>query len=105
MAGGCALTEPYESCGFPPEQGNLCILSSADSEEVAVKKSASNCVIEQPQCPENFCVSFRGSAGFCSETCEDDLDCPEGGSCKEFAFGCEEDGSCRKLCVKKSLLD
>lgn len=105
LLGGCDLTEPYESCGFPPVEEGLCILSDGDTEEVAQKKSASNCVIEQPQCPENHCVSFHGSSGFCSETCEDDADCPEGGVCKEFAFGCDDEGNCLRLCVAPSLLD
>lgn len=106
LAAGCLDIPPYESCGFPPEQGELCILSSSDTDEVAIKKSASNCVIEQPQCPDNYCVSFRGSSGFCSQACEDDSDCPGSkSSCKEFAFGCDEEGNCLKLCVKGSLLD
>ena len=103
--GGCALTEPYESCGFPPTEDGLCVASAGDPEEVAVKKSSSNCVIEQPQCPSNFCVSFHGSSGFCSEPCEEDADCADGGACKEFAFDCngEEDDSPCMLCVKPSL--
>jgi len=105
LLGGCDLTEPYESCGFPPVESELCVASGDDTDEVTLKKSASNCVVQQPQCPENFCVSFHGSSGFCSETCEEDHDCPEGGTCKEFAFDCNLDGSPCLLCVKPSLSD
>jgi hypothetical protein len=102
---GCLDVPDYESCGFPPVESELCIANAADPAEVELKKSASNCVIEQPQCPENFCVSFHGSSGFCSMTCETDGDCPDGGLCKEFAFDCngEEDDSPCLLCVKPSL--
>jgi hypothetical protein len=101
---GCPPSaDEYESCGFPPVESGLCIASADDTEELALKKAASNCVIQQPQCPENFCVSFRGSNGFCSLTCEENEDCPGGGSCKEFAFDCNMDGTPCLLCVKPSL--
>jgi hypothetical protein len=107
LAAGCALTEPYEECGFPPAQEEACVLYKSDSPEIQLKKGASNCVVEQPQCPDNFCVSYHGSNGFCSLACDDDTDCPSGGACKEFAFDCETDAEgnrvCLHLCVKKSL--
>lgn len=104
---GCLPQEPYESCGFPPAQKEQCVISSSDSPEIQQIKKANNCVIQQPQCAEGYCVSVQGQSGFCTEPCKKDGDCPEGGSCKEFALDCETiDGTttCLKLCVKKGAL-
>jgi len=127
----CVQIEPYEECGFPPQQKEQCFIKNDGTqckktsecpggfvceatEEQGVKrcvdpalksKSSSNCVVKQAQCPEGFCVSFHGSSGFCSEECDPNApDCPEGGSCEKFAFGCGTDAGCTYLCVKASLV-
>jgi hypothetical protein len=105
---GCLPQEPYESCGFPPTQKDQCVIAGDDSPEIIQIKKANNCVIKQPQCPDGYCVSVQGQAGFCTEVCQKDDDCPEDGVCKEFALDCvkAEDGTttCLKLCVKKGAL-
>jgi hypothetical protein len=108
IATSCLEPEPYEECGFPSTIEQQCIPQPGDTDEEKMAKNSSNCVIEQPQCPEGFCVSFRGSPGFCSVDCQEDADCPSGGSCKELAFNCEVDDAgvttCDRLCVKNSAL-
>jgi len=103
----CVFQDSYETCGFSTGHAQQCIVQSDDSNEVKKAKEAANCVVDQPLCPDGFCVSYGGSAGFCSMECESDKDCPDGGACMEFAFGCtaDEEGNvtCRTLCVKKSL--
>ncbi|MBM4352567.1 MAG: hypothetical protein FJ109_02040 [Deltaproteobacteria bacterium] len=114
---GCLPQEPYESCGFPPAQEDQCIISATDSPELVQIKKANNCVIQQPQCSEGYCMSVQGQSGFCSEPCTKDDECPEDGSCKEFALECvtvdKKDPAtgemvkvtnCLKLCVKKGAL-
>lgn len=109
VATSCLEPEPYEDCGFPMAIEEQCIPQPGDTDEEKMAKNSSNCTIQQPQCPEGFCVSFRGSSGFCSQECNEDADCPSGGSCKELAFGCETDDegkmTCERLCVKNSALD
>lgn len=105
---GCMWEETYEECGFPPAQRDVCLKDSGDSDAEKENKESSNCVLEHPQCPEDYCVSFRGSAGFCSSACQTNADCPDGGTCQTFAFGCttDEEGvmTCLKLCIKPSLV-
>ena len=97
---GCMPSEDYESCGFFTDLEEKCEEGTSDG-------SANNCVIlEHPQCPNDYCVSYRASKPFCSAECLKDADCPSGGSCVEFAINCgtEEGDSCLKLCVKNSAL-
>lgn len=107
LGAACSLEEPYEPCGLPQQQEELCIPQPTDSEEQVNQKKTANCKVVHPQCPGEYCVSFKGSSGFCSEACRNDSDCQEGGSCIEFTFDCvlDEDGNrtCLNLCVKKSL--
>ena len=94
-------SESYESCGFSSDLEEKCEAGTSEG-------LANNCVIpEHPQCPDNYCVSYRASKPFCSSECDKDADCPSGGSCVEFALECgdsEAEPSCLKLCVKNSTL-
>jgi len=103
------MEEPYETCAFPKDKADYCIVQSGDTDEEKAAKQAANCYTDQhPQCPSGYCVNYHGSSPFCSDQCEDDSDCEEGGKCREFALDCvtDDEGNtvCPRLCVKKSAL-
>lgn len=110
MVSACMWEEAYEECGFPVAQRDLCLKDSDDTPQETSTKESSNCVIKNhPSCPDSFCVSYRGSPGFCSAPCLTDSDCPEGGICQAFALDCKKnekgESICLKLCVKPSLVE
>ena len=101
---GDVVLLPFDPCFFPPVQAEMCLIQPGDSEAEKESKSASNCALTyKTNCPGDFCLSYHGSAGFCSMTCTTDEDCLQG-ACKEFAFSCSEGEAPCQLCVKEEFL-
>jgi hypothetical protein len=96
--GACVEDEPYGECQFFPSAQKECNVVTNDDGETT---QGINCVIsEHPQCEVGICIRYEGSDPFCSEPCKKDSECPDGGTCIEFARGCDSDGiNCNKYCI------
>jgi hypothetical protein len=97
---GCLSDESYESCEYPPQQHALCVSTSGGV-------GSQSCSVEHPECPDHFCVTYRGSSPFCSMACIEDKDCPGNAKCIGFAMGCtgeegEDPSACSHYCVPSS---
>lgn len=95
--------EEFLACPLDPfvvEQTDVC-RKVATSAPTAQK----SCVVTQhPQCPDDVCVSWEGSAGFCTFPCKTDADCPADSGC--FLYQTKADAQGQKVetryCIKDS---
>ncbi len=83
----------YEECTFSPRYVQECEPPNGEDNGV-------NCIITaHPECG-SACIKYQNSEPFCSNTCETDADCHDGGLCIEFAKNCDNDGyNCDRYCV------
>ena len=100
FSSGCLSNEPYEACNLPPELSEKCVSPDKDTPISSV------CKVEHPGCLEGYCVTYRGSQGFCTGECASDSEC-EGGRCVALALECEtkDPNSCLHVCIQDSVLE
>lgn len=95
--------EEFLACPLDPfvvEQTDVC--RKVESSAPTAQKS---CVVtKHPQCPDDVCVSWEGSAGFCTFACKSDADCPADSGC--FLYQTTPDTAGNKVdkryCIKDS---
>mgnify|MGYP004059551705 CR=1 FL=1 len=87
---GCADDGMFTSCPFSTNISQIC---SGGQDGAAL-----SCVVEEhPQCPEDICLSWKGTESVCTRTCDPaGTDCPGGSSCQAFSasegkYFCVED--------------
>lgn len=92
IAAGCADDGMFSDCPFDSTISKVCAEDSGGTKLT--------CVVEaHPQCPENACLSWRGSAPFCTRPCTPDGgQCPGGSTCAAYSevqnkYFCVEDGT------------
>lgn len=98
-----ALVALCSACG--DDFGTECTLPDNDAIRATCNSSDENqvqsCVVENIiQCDSRVCGIYRGSNGFCTQSCagEDDNSCPQNAFCAEFVVGTGE-----FFCVKAEL--
>lgn len=82
--------EDFLACKFDPlaSVGSVC-QQAVDSASSAQK----SCVITQhPQCPDDVCMQWEGSGGFCTYGCGSDGDCPVASSCLLYSVHVDASG-------------
>lgn len=95
--------EEFLACPLDPfviEQTSVC--RKVETSAASAQKS---CVVTQhPQCPDDVCVSWEGSAGFCTFACKTDADCPAESGCYLYQTKAGADGQKleTRYCVKDS---
>lgn len=95
--------EEFLACPLDPfvlEQTSVC--RKVETSAASAQKS---CVVTQhPQCPDDVCVSWEGSAGFCTFACKSDADCPPDSGCFLYQTKAGADGAKveTRYCIKDS---
>ena len=90
VAVSCADDGMFSECPFSTSITQVC--------EGGESGAALSCVVEShPRCPEDICLSWKGSESVCTRTCDPANDsCPGGSSCQTFSaveskYFCVED--------------
>ncbi|MCX7945149.1 MAG: hypothetical protein N2746_11640 [Deltaproteobacteria bacterium] len=78
----CEIKIPIQSC----------------SNNIAVNDIASDCI-------HHWCLSYLGSAGFCSKTCISNADCPSGFRCLKGFASLDPELKNTSFCVPKQSLE
>jgi hypothetical protein len=77
---GCTDDGMFSSCPFDNSITTVCEQTDGDGAQLS-------CVVEaHPQCPEDVCLSWRGSSPFCTRTCTlDGGECPDDSTCSAYS--------------------
>ena len=91
---GCADDGMFSECPFDSTITAVC--------RSGTESASLTCVVEKhPQCPEDICLSWRGSGAFCTRPCTvGGTDCPAGSQCVVY-----EEVSGKSFCVEDRTLD
>jgi len=88
VVAGCD-PEPYGDCALPRSEAiqEFCLGSGPNADV----QTQSNCVVDFVfQCEEQLCATYNGSSPFCTAECNTPCstdECPDNGTCVEFAPG------------------
>jgi len=79
LASGCETQPPYADCELDDEVTKQGVCDGTGGGK------ASCVVTKHPHCTSGICLSYFGTSSVCTDQCQADSDCAEGGFCWTFA--------------------